>query len=421
MRLIALFLFLTAKANAALLLNCPLQGSVCADLTMEGTVPTLTFGAYQCYGPYTDGPQAFAGSAAFNTAISTSNDYAFQAWINLQPGISDWVIFNPIMVANDFYVLWEGNVIHWNAAGSRISTPANTVYPGSWYKLKITWDGTTRRIFINDVEKASGVSTGLLGVVTSSLFGRYTAAGYAKLGYLRDVSFSDNDAETMPESSAIQVTNKLVLGLHGHSITRSGVCASVSADAFRVDATDRLATYGISAGFTGNQTFGTTYTDGVGGYVAADVDARMTDKLVWSIPNPSTATAVIVMTLTNDALAGTSLSSVRTSLDSIVTKIVAKSGSIPIFFVTDLLRSDSVDIGVYNAVERDVVRIWRGAGKRNIFLIDAEAIVAGNCDGVHPTALTNQRLGQLVADEIVRQYIYPVSRGENLYNFEGQQ
>lgn len=420
MRFLAILLFLAARANATLLMNCPLQGSVCSELVMQGTVPTLTFGAYQCYGPYTDGPQAFAGSAAFNTAISTSNDYAFQAWINLQPGISDWVIFNPIMVANDFYVLWEGNVIHWNAAGSRISTPANTVYPGSWYKLKITWDGTTRKIFINDVEKASGASTGLLGVVTSSLFGRYTVAGYAKLGYLRDVSFSDNDAETMPDSSTIQVTNKLIFGLHGHSIARSGVCASVSADAFRVDATDRLATYGISAGFTGNQTFGTTYTDGVGGYVAADVDARMTDKLVWSIPNPSTATAVIVMTLTNDALAGTSLSSVRTSLDSIVTKIVTKSAFIPIFFLTDILRQDSVDIGIYNAITRDVVRIWRSSGKKNIFLIEGESLVAGTCDGVHPTVITNQRIGQLVADEIVRQYIYPISKDNGAFYIEGQ-
>lgn len=424
MRLLALIFLLATRADAALLMNCPLQGSVCTELVMAGTVPTLTFGGYKSYGIYTDGPQAFNGSAGLNSSLLGLNDYAIQFWINPAVGAGNWVLIN-LVFATEFYLIFDttGQFLRWATGAGNLDTPNNSIYPGGWYKVKLTWDGTTRKIFINDVERASAAaaSAGLLGTVASSWFGRYKNNGFATSGYMRDISFSDNDAETMPDQSAIQVTNNIILTEYGHSIVYSSNCAGTPDDAFRILATDRLSSaFGVSAGFSGGRTIGTTHTDGVGGYLITQVDARMTDKLVWSIPSPSTATAVMVMSLTNDANAGTSLSSVRTSLDSIVTKIVTKSATIPIFFVTDLLRQDAVDIGPYNAVMRDVVRIQRGAGKKNIFLIDAEAIVAGTCDNVHPTVLTNQRLGHLIADEIARQYIYPVSKDNGLVEAGGE-
>ena len=158
------------------------------NLTTTGSVSFSNVGGFDCAGPFSVG-NYFSTPAALVTALNASNNWEIQCDVQF----SNFGIFNTIIDVgyNDFFGSETGSgLMVWNDDNGPggYFTGSTFLSLNTWYNVKFTWDGTTRKIYINGVLDGSSVSNGQTSGATC-LIGEHAAVGLPLPGYLRNLTF----------------------------------------------------------------------------------------------------------------------------------------------------------------------------------------------------------------------------------------
>jgi hypothetical protein len=164
------------------------------NLTMGGTVPTVDVACdgTQMSGPYTTSNK-YTAPSGFNTALAAVTGVTYETYIYLTTAATGAGAVGIIFRGNGTPAAWE---LYISAASFPMAANWRR-YNGSWdgvatgsilnqntcYHIACTTDGTTMKIYVDNVEKgsknvavslASAVSSWVIGTDTSSVF----ASGY---------------------------------------------------------------------------------------------------------------------------------------------------------------------------------------------------------------------------------------------------
>lgn len=156
------------------------------NMTVNGTV---TFGSSSppqgtSFTGFSDSNYLSAANGALLAAMTaTASSYTVQAYVNLTSlGNYDTMIssdVSPVAVGYDFFGFNQSTgAMRWGSSTSTISD-SNSNATGSWHHYAWTYDGTTRRFYIDNVAKDTSVSGAAWSGLTSKVFyiGRYSQSG----------------------------------------------------------------------------------------------------------------------------------------------------------------------------------------------------------------------------------------------------
>lgn len=171
------------QTNQNLILNFPFDGSANSKgssnfdfdvITTLGPAPSLQYakdspGGHFSIGTYDD-TSYLSATAAFRAKFSNLSNYTLQFWVYIDSLTSQPVIVRYLDTIGSSYfeILATGEAFWITPNKTNLSTACSAcVTAGRWHHLAWVWDGSKRRIYINNILRATsaagdGNGTGVL-------------------------------------------------------------------------------------------------------------------------------------------------------------------------------------------------------------------------------------------------------------------
>lgn len=168
-------------------------------LTNTGSVTFQTIGGFACAGKFTTAKFLSSASGGLMTDMTAaSSAYSLQ-----------WDVYETATPSGipDIFGSWHGtgagctgvsnanigtsSTITWESAGASCQDLASvaTVSNGAWHRIILTFDGTTKRIYVDGSLSSSVVTDASWGTISSYYLGVYLLGTYSLNGYLKSVAF----------------------------------------------------------------------------------------------------------------------------------------------------------------------------------------------------------------------------------------
>lgn len=156
------------------------------NLTTVGSVPFGVNGGYASAGQFNDSNYFSVPSTVVSLIQASSNWYVE---FDIYP--TDWSNYNTVINfgTNDFMGINSGaGTALWNDGNGPggFFVSLSTIPLNNWTTVKFSWNGTTRKVYLNGILNNSSISNGaILGALTSDI-GHHTSFGNLYLrGYLK--------------------------------------------------------------------------------------------------------------------------------------------------------------------------------------------------------------------------------------------
>ena len=223
--MIVLLLVIFSRADGALLANYPLLSDG-VDQTGNNTDMVLTNAPFRSGGIYCNG--IYNGMPNYHKAETPSIvGFSFDSFSISFDFRTDTLRTQPVIICGKGY-RWLGLILDingtvtllYNNNGKETSTTTYTL--GTWYNARITYDGSTAKLFINGV-LACSKTVALTYVITDTRFGTANYQnGSAYKGYLKNLKIQNSIASSIksqdkPDFSLYTNYSRTVLYVKGVS------------------------------------------------------------------------------------------------------------------------------------------------------------------------------------------------------------
>lgn len=175
------------------------------NLTVNGTVPyvstpTPPTGNTKWAGTFST-VNYFTGAAGLCTAFSSLGAWTVELQVYFNT-LNSGVMFATNNANVFFQVQADGSVRFGSAGGDVLTTAAAVITTGSTFNMAATWDGTNKRIWVGNTQKAINANSGSLGAITTMYIGRYSA-NFPVDGYMGQVRLSSVARTMFPTSDLV--------------------------------------------------------------------------------------------------------------------------------------------------------------------------------------------------------------------------